>query len=152
LVEEVVLYIVSSGVVLGGFVLIAMTLASRQRLRELAVKERIAMIEKGLVPSPELDPARFERLVGAPRRPANSRSMRYRSAGVVLIGLGLALMVLLVFAAGVAAVGIGIGGGFAVLGAAVYFNGVLLARDEAAHFYASSRENRMPEPPPNVGP
>ena len=59
-------------VLLGGLGLIAYTLGGRQRLRELAIKERIALIEKGLVPSPEVDPARFETLVG--RRPMNSRA------------------------------------------------------------------------------
>lgn len=152
MIDEIVLYVVFGAVVLGGFVLIGMTLASRQRLRELAVKERIAMIEKGLVPPPEVDPERFERLVSTRRRPANSRGTRYRSAGIIIIGLGLGLMMLISLAAGELEVGFGIGGGLAVLGAAVYFNGVLLSRDEPDNFYASPIEGRRPEPPPNVGP
>jgi len=44
-------------------VLVAMSARSRDRMRELAMRERIAMIEKGLVPSPESDPARFDLLI-----------------------------------------------------------------------------------------
>jgi hypothetical protein len=110
---------------LGGLGLIAYTLSGRQRLRELAIRERIALIEKGLVPSPEVDPARFESLVGL-RRSANSAAARYRSAGVILIGLGCAMLVLLAFAAQVPEIGLGVGGGLAILGLAVFINGSLL--------------------------
>lgn len=116
-------------VVLGGLGLVAYTLSGRQRLRELAIKERIALIEKGLVPSPEVDPARFETLVGL-RRPVNSRAARYRSAGVIIMGLGLAMLVLLAFAGGVPEIGFGVGGGLAILGLAAFINGSLLAGDD----------------------
>jgi hypothetical protein len=118
-------------ILLGGLGLIAYTLSGRQRLRELAIKERIALIEKGLVPAPEVDPARFETLVGL-RRPVNSTAARYRSAGVILMGLGCAMLVLLAFAAGVPEVGLGIGGGLAVLGLASFINGSLVNRDTSS--------------------
>ena len=118
-------------ILLGGLGLIAYTLSGRQRLRELAIKERIALIEKGLVPAPEVDPARFETLVGL-RRPVNSTAARYRSAGVILMGLGCAMLVLLAFAAGVPEVGLGIGGGLAVLGLASFINGSLVNRDPSS--------------------
>jgi hypothetical protein len=124
-------------ILLGGLGLIAYTLSGRQRLRELAIKERIALIEKGLVPAPEVDPARFETLVGL-RRPVNSTAARYRSAGVILMGLGCAMLVLLAFAAGVPEVGLGIGGGLAVLGLASYINGSLVNRD------TSSQKDTLP--------
>jgi hypothetical protein len=116
-------------VVLGGLGLVGYTLIGRQRLRELAIKERIALIDKGLVPSPEVDPARFETLVGL-RRPVNSKAARYRSAGVIIMGLGLAMLVLLAFAAGVPEIGFGVGGGLAILGLAAFINGTLLAGDD----------------------
>ena len=116
-------------VVVGGLGLVAYTLSGRQRLRELAIKERIALIDKGLVPSPEVDPARFETLVGL-RRPVNSKAARYRSAGVIIMGLGLAMLVLLAFAAGVPEIGFGVGGGLAILGLAAFINGTLLAGDD----------------------
>jgi hypothetical protein len=116
-------------VLLGGLGLIAYTLGGRQRLRELAIKERIALIEKGLVPSPEVDPARFETLVRP--RPLNIRAARYRSAGVMIMGLGCAIMVLLTFAASVPEIGLGVGGGLTVLGLAVFINGSLINDDGA---------------------
>jgi hypothetical protein len=124
-------------ILLGGLGLIAYTLSGRQRLRELAIKERIALIEKGLVPAPEVDPGRFETLVGL-RRPVNSTAARYRSAGVILMGLGCAMLVLLAFAAGVPEVGLGIGGGLAVLGLASFINGSLVNRD------TSSQKDTLP--------
>jgi hypothetical protein len=149
----IMLTLVFGAVVIGGLCIVAYAFVSRQRLRELAVKERIAMIEKGLVPPPELDPLRFERVVGPLQRRASSRAMRYRSAGIVLMGLGFALMVLLTFAADVAGVAVGVGGGLAVLGAAVFLNGMLGTRDdEPEHWSARAVESRAPEPPPNVGP
>ena len=117
---------------LGGLGLIAFTLSGRQRLRELAIRERIALIEKGLVPAPETDPARFETLVGL-RRPVNGRASRYRSAGVILMGLGFAMLVLLAFAAGVPEVGLGVGGGVAIIGIAAFVNGMLMSRDDDPH-------------------
>ena len=108
----------------GGFILAIISFIFRQRLRELAVKERIAMIEKGLVPSPEIDPARFEMLVGL-RRPINSKAERYRSAGIIIMGLGAGMVFLLAFAAGVPRVTIGVGGGIAILGLAAFLNGAI---------------------------
>jgi hypothetical protein len=143
--------VVFAALTIAGFGLVAYAFTARQRLRELAVKERIAMIEKGLMPAPERDPARFERLVGARRR-TSSRGTRYRSAGVVLMGLGLAMIVLLTFAAEAVETGLGVGGGLAVLGAAMFVNGLLLARDEPDDFSAQSLDSRSTEPPPNVGP
>ena len=113
----------------GGFILAIISFIFRQRLRELAIRERIAMIEKGLVPSPELDPARFEMLVGL-RRPTNSKAQRYRSAGVIIMGLGVAMVFLLAFAAGTPRVAIGVGGGLAILGLAAFLNGTMQTGDD----------------------
>jgi hypothetical protein len=113
----------------GGFALAMLGFVFKQRLRELAIKERIAMIEKGLVPSPESDPARFDMLVGM-RRPLNTKAERYRSAGVIVMGLGVSMVFLLAFAAGVPRVAFGIGGGLAVFGLAVFLNGVLYTSEE----------------------
>ena len=44
--------------------IIVLTL-SRARVRELEVRERIAMIERGLVPPPEVDPRGFDRVTPA---------------------------------------------------------------------------------------
>jgi hypothetical protein len=146
------LTIVFVAVVLCGLFVVASAFTSRQRLRELAVRERIAMIERGLVPAPEVDPGRFERLVGPGTRPVNASARRYRSAGVMLMGLGVAMVILLAFAAGVPEVGVGIGGGLTALGAAVFFNGLLMGQQDPEDFSGPSVERRTTQPPPNVGP
>lgn len=122
-------WVVFPAMVLGGMILIGLALRGRQRLRELAIQERIALIEKGLVPSPEVDPARFEALVGL-RRPISIAGARYRSAGVIVMGLGAALVIVLAFAAGQFGVAIGIGGGLFILGLAAFINGTLASGDD----------------------
>jgi hypothetical protein len=110
----------------GGFVLALIGFIFRQRLRELAIKERIAMIEKGLVPSPEIDPARFDRLVGA--RPSfNRKAERYRSAGVIIMGVGVAMIILITFTSGAPGVAFGIGGALTIVGLAAFINGSMQA-------------------------
>jgi hypothetical protein len=148
----ILLTVVSGVVVIAGVCILAYAFVSRQRLRELVVRERIAMIEKGLVPPPEVDPLRFERLVRPVRRRASGRAMRYRSAGIVLMGLGLAMILLLTFAADAPQIGLGVGGGLAVLGAAVFVNGMLVVRDESDDLSAPTVERHRAEPPTNVGP
>jgi RNA polymerase sigma-70 factor (ECF subfamily) len=56
------LTIVFGAVVLGGLFLVAYAFTSRQRQRELAVRERIALIEKRLVPAHYLRGVRYEAL------------------------------------------------------------------------------------------
>lgn len=119
-------------IILSAVTLIAIALRGRQRIRELTIQERIAMIERGLVPSPEVDPERFDRalLLGhGVTRASNPKSGRYRTMGVMLMGLGGALFLLLAFAAGVPEVAFGVAGGIFVLGIAAYVNGSLIARD-----------------------
>ena len=58
---EVLVAALFGGMIAAGLVMVTMSMRSRERLRELAIRERIAMIEKGLVPSPESDPAHMRR-------------------------------------------------------------------------------------------
>ncbi|MDQ3213471.1 MAG: hypothetical protein M3Q85_12405 [Acidobacteriota bacterium] len=106
-------------IVLAGVGLMVAAMMNRRRFRELEHRERLAMIERGVVPSPESDPAAFEARIGAA---AHDTGTRYRTAGVLMIGLGLGLLVLLTFAAHEPMVGIGVGGGWAVLGAASLYD------------------------------
>ena len=143
--------------ILAGAVLLMTTMTNRRRLRELAYRERIAMIERGLIPPPELDPGRFEAASGMTSRADADPGSRYRTAGVTLIGFGLALMLLLSFVAGDAALGIGIGGAWAVLGAASLMNYLLISRRAAdADLRLPPRWTAPPtqrrEPPENVAP
>lgn len=117
-------------VLLGGVIAALIALNGRQRLRELAVQERIALIEKGLVPSPESDPAGFESAL-APR-PVSAKALRYRSGGLMLTGLGLALTILLFFVMprAVRGIALGVGGALTVVGLTILGNGLLLAADD----------------------
>src|SRR4051812_10198967 len=89
----------------GAFLYAIVQTLARSRVRELEVRERIAMIERGLVPPPEKDPTGFDRAMsrydrirdrddedwGFRRRTPG----RYRSAGVTLMGVGFGMMLLI---------------------------------------------------------
>jgi len=114
---------------LAGVGVMLIALHGRQRLKELAYQERIALIEKGLVPSPESNPAGFESVLE--RRTLSVRAIRFRSAGLMMTGFGLALMILLFFILPRAGRGIavGLGGAITLVGLTVLGNGLLLADD-----------------------
>jgi hypothetical protein len=139
--------------VLGGLAIIWMAMQYHRQVRDMQHKERMAMIERGLVPSPETDPAAFERQTGLARPPDSQAAMRTRSAGVITIGLGVALMFLIGIAGGSLTTGVGIGGAFVVLGAAFFFNSILMARSRYSppESNTSARQRSdPPEPPPNT--
>jgi hypothetical protein len=128
----------------------------RGRVRELEVRERIAMIERGLVPPPEKDPAGFDRAMnryerqrdgdqqwGWRRRPRSSS--RYRSAGITMMGVGVGLA-LLIGMTGDATAGIGVGGFLAVVGFAFLVNSLFAPRQD--DYYSSYARNYPPPPPP----
>jgi hypothetical protein len=108
---------------------------TRGRVRELEVRERIVMIEKGLVPPPEVDPRGFERQMSRMDDPARGyyryRGYRRRRSGFMLIAVGLGLLVMLY-------PNFRVGGFLLVMGLVFTLFGVL---------------DRPPEPPyPNLGP
>ena len=130
-------------IVFAGVGLMVGAMMNRRRFRELEHRERLAMIERGVVPSPESDPAGFEARLGGP---PHDTGTRYRTAGVLMIGLGLGLLVLLTFAAHEPMVGIGVGGGWAVLGAASLYNYFLIAKRQP-----SASEKRWTPPGSTAG-
>ena len=138
--------------IFAGIAVLWMAMQSRRRFREMEHRERLAMIERGLSPSPELDPAAFERRsnVAPPTTPEPQATSRARSTGVMLIGFGLGLMMLLAFAFEVPEAGVGLGGAFALLGAAFVVNAMLSARDTVRNPYdtrpATRYEHRDPPP------
>lgn len=118
------------------------------RIRELEVRERIAMIERGLVPAPEKDPQGFDRAMSRydrvrdadedddwfPRR----ATTRYRSAGVTLMGVGFGLMLMIGVAGGALEAGIGVGGFLVVMGLAFFVNSLLSRHDPPPARYPSA--------------
>ena len=127
--EEVIILIVAMVFVLSAVALLITAMNNRRRLREMQHRERIAMIEKGLIPSPEMDPGRFE-ASGGPGAPVSARrpGERFRTAGVAMIGIGLAMAMLISFTGGAVDVGIGVGGAWVMLGGAMLLNYFLITR------------------------
>ena len=117
-------------VAIAGWILISLYgMYLRSRRRELAHRERLAMIERGIAPPPETDPARFEQLTGLDDALTvvarhDQKVGRSRRAGVVLMGLGMGVGWLLAFTAG-SRIGLGVGGMIFILGLAFFLSGAL---------------------------
>ena len=138
--------------IIGAFTVVAVKIRARARVRELEIRERIAMIEKGIVPPPEVDPDRFDQVWGHRLTAATSVSgSRHRTAGITIMGVGFALMMIITFAGGDLGAGIGVGGGIAVLGLAFLVNSFFEQRHPSAGPPAvASRSQAAPssaEPP-----
>jgi hypothetical protein len=123
----------------GGLINAAIAIHHRARLKEFAIRERIALIERGISPPPEMDPAAFDREWEAQHAgPAGeSSSAKHQTAGVILTGVGVALALLISLTSREPAVGIGVGGAIAILGVAFLINSRLAAHD-------ARREGREP--------
>jgi hypothetical protein len=136
--------------ILSGVALMMAAMNNRRKIREMEHRERLAMIERGVAPSPESNPAAFEAAVGfsEPSKEETQRSQRYRTAGVMLIGFGFGLIFVIGAAAGQPEVGWGIGGAWISLGAASLLNYWLLSRRTEIE----KRTTWAPPPPPRPGP
>ncbi|HUL72477.1 MAG TPA: DUF6249 domain-containing protein [Vicinamibacterales bacterium] len=142
---ENIAFIIPAIVLLGGFGFVYAGIYSRMKARELAHRERLAMIERGLVPPPESDPKQLYASVLVAR--AGTRSSRQRSAGVLIVGLGLGLMMIISFVANDPQIGLGVGGAVTIFGAAMLVN-AHLGRDETP----APAPFSPPPPPPTAPP
>jgi len=143
--EESVILIVLSLMIFAGVAVLWIAMANRRALREMEHRERIAMIQSGLVPAPEADPLAFETQL-EPASTSLSRKDRWRTAGTLTVGFGLALLVLLSFT-GIPEVGVAVGGAFTVLGASFLLNGTLLSSRPAARPLIRRTSTGTPPPP-----
>ena len=109
----------------GGVLVVVSALRYRAKIVEMTHRERLAMIERGLVPPSELpaSPAQETRQ----RRAA--RSSRLLSAGIVIVGFGLGLAILIAFTSGESDIAIGIGGAVAIVGTAMIVTALVVHRD-----------------------
>ena len=115
---------------------------SRSRIRELEIRERIAMIERGMVPPPETDPNGFERRMQAIDRVQHSSTgNRFRSGGVMVMSVGFGLMMLLWFV-DVPREAVGIGGFIVIIGVGLFVNSL----------FSYSRQPGFTPPPPRQEP
>ncbi len=117
----------------GAFATAIVATMARARIRELEIRERIAMIEKGLVPPPEVDPRGFDRAMDRyDRLQWTATAARHRSAGITLIGVGIGLFLMIALAGGETNVGIGVGGFIGVLGLAFLINSLFERHNQAS--------------------
>jgi hypothetical protein len=113
--------------VIGGFTIVIVKILSNARVRELELRQRIAMIERGLVPAPETDPKGFEQAMALQQQLRNNPSksaVRHRRVGITIMGIGFGLMLLIGVAGGSPESGIGVGGALVVLGIAFFVNSI----------------------------
>lgn len=139
--------------IIGSFIYIIVKTLARARVRELEIRERIAMIERGLVPPPEVDPRGFDRAMDRVERLRDHRGRgagRHRRAGVTLMGVGFGLMVLIAFTSDETSVAIGVGGFLVVMGIAFFINSLMEGSAEPP--YASPRAFGTPPPGASVPP
>jgi hypothetical protein len=130
--------------IVGGIALAMVKSVAWARVRELEVRERIAMIEKGLIPPPESNPRGFERAMDSMDRSRKRNwddpydrylyrrhvgAERHRRAGIIVTGIGLGMILMLSFAAGQPDVGLGIGGFLVFLGLAFFIASHFERRD-----------------------
>ena len=112
--------------IVGGIIAAIVSTIAKGRVRELEIRERIAMIERGIVPPPEADPAGFERsLRSAESVQYRHSGHRHRTAGIVVMSVGFGLMLLIAFTSGEVNVGIGVGGFLVILGLGFFFVSLL---------------------------
>ena len=116
--------------IIGAFIYVIVKTLAHSRVRELEIRERIAMIERGLVPAPEVDPRGFDHAMSrldarADRTYRRTSTGRHRRAGVTMIGVGFGLMVLIAFTSGEESVAIGVGGFLVVIGIAFFINSLI---------------------------
>jgi hypothetical protein len=104
--EELLATVFVFGMFAGVFV-IFLAMKQRSELLQMHHRERMAMIERGQIPTVESS---------APRSAlAQSRAL---SMGIIVIGLGLALMTVVSIAGGSPEAGVGVGGAIAIIGVA----------------------------------
>jgi hypothetical protein len=116
---EVMIATIPILVVLGALVLLALWIWRRSRITEMVHRERLAMIERGLMPPPEAEP------VSLAPTPSRAPNIRFRTMGITLIGLGFALMLMISVTAKNPNAGVGVGGAIAIVGLALVVNGYL---------------------------
>jgi hypothetical protein len=131
--------------IVGGITYAIFALRQKTLLQELAYRERIARVERGLTAAPEVDPGRFE--AAWEPEPASERAhARSVSGGITLIGVGLGFywMMMALDAPNVAT---GVGGFLAILGAAMLANGLVLPRLASSPSRRASAAPSATQPP-----
>ena len=125
---EVLLSIMLGLAMVAGVTIIYMGLRQRAYTLELLHRERMAMIERGLAPPPELQASRGFDRGAAPGRGASTRAL---TGGIVIVAIGQRLMTHIGEAAKAPNVAIGLGGAIAIVGAAFITISIVTGRQQA---------------------
>jgi hypothetical protein len=138
--------------IVSGCVVAIVKTISRNEVRALEIRERIAMIERGLVPPPETDPGGFERAMKRYdlQAPSQRGSFRHRRVGIIFMGVGFGLMMLIAVSGDSPREGIGVGGFFVVLGLAFFINALFESQPVSPS--DAGRPPAPPLPPPGAVP
>ena len=117
------------------------SIVTRGKVRELEIRERIAMIERGMVPPPEVDPNGFERRMHAVERIQHGNAApRFRAGGIMVMSVGFGLMMMLWFV-GVESEAIGVGGFVVIIGLGLFINSLF------SHYTAMPSQEPPKVPP-----
>jgi hypothetical protein len=111
--------------IVGGCTIAVVSTITNARIREARIRERIAMIEKGLVPAPEADPRGFDRHMERDERSRRHTPEGLRRGGIIVIAVGLGLMLMIGLAGRDVRSAIGVGGFVVVLGLAFLVNSLV---------------------------
>ena len=139
--------------IIGGIAVAIVGMMNRARLRELEIKERIAMIERGMVPAPESDPRGFDRAITRLEQVQRIRDLqghaggRHRRAGITVMGIGFGLMILISFAGENPSTAFGVGGFLVVMGLAFFINALFERRQTPIPSPPSSPTSSNSAPP-----
>jgi len=109
-------------VVFAGVFIVFMGLRQRSHHLEMLHRERMALIERGIVPGPEDGFAHGGHRPGTGRQGYSTRSM---SLGIIVVAIGLGLMTIISVAGEAPETGIGVGGAIAIVGAAFIVNSLV---------------------------
>jgi hypothetical protein len=142
--------VIAFSLIVGAGVLFSFaSLVYRARILEMAHRERLAMIERGLTPS-DIPPLTYQ----DPHLRRSARSSRLLSAGIVIVGLGLAIGFLIGFASREAEIAVGVGGAIVVLGVSLIVTAIVVRGGSGPEFDSQPpglpRDDRSGPKPPSV--
>jgi hypothetical protein len=137
--------------IIGGITAGIVSVLAKSRVRELEIRERIAMIERGMVPAPEVDPNGFERRMHAVERIQHGNAApKFRAGGIMVMSVGFGLMMMLWFV-GAEREGVGVGGFLVIIGLGLFVNSLFSNYQRPALPMPPLRQE-PPNPPPTGGP
>lgn len=145
--ELVLILVIAVIAIVAGVIIIVMGLRQRSMHLELMHRERMAMIERGMAPPPEMVaadrvlPQQSSEMYGSVRSVASRAQLTF---GIVLIGAGLAFMTVIGIAADSPAVALGLGGAIVIFGMALI---VISQVNRQYHPNVTATNIRVPRPP-----